>query len=341
MLRFFLKKILAGLLVIWGVVTLLFLIFNLLGDPVGMMVGDNADAATQEAVRKAYHLDRPLHIQYLWYLNDLSPLGMSEDERAPDSGYHFGFKRPDFRRSFISNKKVSDIILGKFPGTLILSLVAMIFATFWGITLGVWSGTRPGTWVDRLVSFLAMIGTSAPSFFVAVILIRLFAVALGPWTGLNVTGYLFEERIFGEGYQVHWKNLFLPALALGIRPLSIFMQLTRSSMIEVMQSDYVRTAKAKGLSRKIVILRHALRNAINPLITSVSGWFASLLAGAFFIEFIFDWEGVGKLMIDALNSNDYPVILGASVFVGILFVVVNIAADLLYGFADPRVKLST
>lgn len=249
-------------------------------------------------------------------------------------------KAPDFRRSFISNKKVSDIILSKFPGTIILSLVAMLFATLVGISLGVWSGVKPGGWVDRVLSFIAMIGNSAPSFFVAVILIRLFAVAMGSWTGLNVTGYLFEERILGDGYTIHWKNLFLPALALGIRPLSIFMQLTRSSMIEVMQSDFVRTAKAKGLARRVVILRHALRNALNPLITSVSGWFASLLAGAFFIEFIFDWEGVGKLMIDALSSNDYPVILGASVFVGIVFVLVNILADVLYRFADPRVKLS-
>jgi peptide/nickel transport system permease protein len=339
MLRHLTKKLLNGLLVIWGVVTLLFLIFHLLGDPVSMMVGENADQATQDAVRKSYHLDRPLHIQYLWYLNDLSPLGMREHEETPGE-YSFALKLPDLQRSFTTNQRVTSLILSKFPGTLVLSACAMVFATIVGIALGLWSGTRPGSWMDRVLSFIAMIGTSAPSFFMAVLIIRLFAVALGPYTGLNVTGYLIEERILEDGNVIVWKNLLLPSLALGIRPLSIFMQLTRASMIEVMQSDYIRTASAKGLKPRIVVLRHALRNALNPLITSVSGWFASLLAGAFFVEFIFDWQGIGKLMIDALNSNDYPVILGASVFVGILFVGINLLADLLYRVADPRVKMA-
>jgi peptide/nickel transport system permease protein len=186
---------------------------------------------------------------------------------------------------------------------------------------------------------VTLLGISAPSFFVAVVLIKVFAVFLRDVTHLNVTGYLFEESVFGEGTIIHWKNLILPALALGIRPLAIITQLTRSAMLEVLSMDFVRTAKAKGLKRGAIIFRHALRNAMNPVVTSLSGWFASLLAGAFFIETIFDWQGIGKLTIDALATKDYPVILGAALCIGVIFVVINLLVDITYSRLDPRVKL--
>ena len=151
---------------------------------------------------------------------------------------------------------------------------------------------------------------------------------------------MFEENIFEEGYSIQWRNLLLPALALGLRPLSIITQLTRASLHDVLSADYVRTARAKGLSERVVLMRHAMRNALNPVLTSISGWFASLLAGAFFIETIFDWQGLGKLTIDALGAKDYPVILGATILIGIIFVLINILVDILYSLLDPRVKVA-
>lgn len=351
MIRFLIRRIVQGLLVIWGIVTLLFLIFHLLGNPSELMAGQNSDLATQEAIEKAYHLDQPLIVQYLYYLNDLSPIGFLSRENPDLESYSYArllstgeegmlvIKLPYLRRSFQSNRKVGEMIAEKIPGTLILALAAIILASLIGIPLGVLAALKRDSWGDRLITITTLIGISAPSFFMAVVIIRIFAVGLGDVTGFYVTGYLFEERIFGEGDQIVWKNLVLPAVALGIRPLSIITQLTRSSMSEVLSSDYIRTAKAKGLNARKILFKHALRNALNPVITSISSWFASLLAGAFFIETIFDWQGVGKLTIDALSANDFPVILGAAVFIGMAFVLINMVVDVIYTRLDPRVRL--
>ncbi|MEO7049198.1 MAG: ABC transporter permease, partial [Ferruginibacter sp.] len=158
-------------------------------------------------------------------------------------------------------------------------------------------------------------------------------------TGLNLTGSLFEiDEVTGEKY-LALKNLILPAFTLGIRPLAVITQLTRSSMLDVMGQDYIRTAYAKGLSKKTVIFKHALRNAINPVITAITGWFAELLAGAFFVEYIFGWKGIGKTTVDALEKLDYPVVMGAVLFSAFIFVVINIIADLIYSKIDPRIKM--
>lgn len=351
MLKFIVKKLLGGVLVIWGITTLLFVIFNLLGDPTEAMVGQRSDMGTQEAIRKAYHLDRHWTVQYLYFLNDLSPVSLVDEKRAEkdDIGYlplvslsdstSLSLKAPYLRKSFQTDRKVGSMLLERLPGTAILAVSAMLFATIMGIFLGLLSALKRNSWGDRLITFITLLGISAPSFFVAVVLIRIFAVALGDVTHLNITGYMFEEEVFGSGTVIHWRNLFLPALALGIRPLSIITQLTRASMIEVMSSDFIRTAKAKGLSTRKVIVKHGLRNALNPVVTSISSWFASLLAGAFFIETIFDWQGIGKLTIDALDTKDYPVILGAALFIGVIFVIINLLVDILYTQLDPRVKL--
>jgi len=351
MLRFFLKRLSAGILVIWGIVTLLFLIFNVLGNPAESMTDENTDEETRLAIEQAYHLDDPILLQYLWYLNDLSPLGVldREDVDLPQQSYAslFGvgggrflaLKKPWLRRSFQNNRQVSTLLAEKLPGTAILAFSSIFLAILLGIPLGIVSAMQKGRWGDRLITFVTLLGISAPSFFVAVILIRVFSVNLGDVTGLPITGYLFEKNIFDDGYTVHWGNLILPSIALGIRPLSIITQLTRSSMMEVLSAEYIRTARAKGLSGKVVLFKHALRNALNPVVTSVSGWFASLLAGAFFIETIFDWQGLGKLTIDALSTKDYPVILGAAILIGVIFVCINLLVDLLYTKLDPRVDL--
>lgn len=351
MLRFLLKRMAAGLLVVWGIVTLLYVIFHLQGNPAEMMVGENTDAETKAAVERAYHLDKPPFTQYLFYLHDLSPVGVlsREDPDLASQSYWRLFstgesgmlvlKRPWLRRSFQSNKRVGELLAEKLPGTAILAVSAMFLACLLGIPLGVLSALKKERWADRLITFLTLLGISAPSFFMAVLIVRIFAVNWGDWTHFNISGYMFEERIFEEGYTIHWRNLVLPALALGIRPLSIITQLTRSSMVEVLSSDYIRTAKAKGLKTRVIIFRHALQNALNPVLTSISGWFASLLAGAFFIETIFDWQGLGKLTIDALSANDYPVILGAAILIGMTFVLINIMVDILYTRLDPRVRI--
>lgn len=351
MIRTISKRILSGLLVIWGIVTLLFVIFNLLGSPAEAMTDENTDEATRKAIERAYHLDSPLLTQYLYYLNDLSPIGIVDHMEGDGQdirhvrllgwgvGKCLAIKGPWMRRSFQNNRKVTDRLAEHIPGTLALALAAMMFAVAVGLPLGVVSALRKGRWADRLITLLTLLGISAPSFFMAVLIVRIFAVDLGPWTGLHSSGYLWEENIFEEGYSLHLRNLVLPALALGLRPLSIITQLTRSSMDEALAADFVRTARAKGLSESRVLLRHALRNALNPVLTSISGWFASLLAGAFFVETIFDWQGLGKLTIDALHAKDYPMILGAAILIGVMFVVINVVVDLLYTLVDPRVRV--
>ncbi len=351
MTRYILKRILSGFLVMWGIVTLLFVIFNLLGSPAEAMTDENTDEATRKAIMAAHHLDRPLPMQYLYYLNDLSPIGMVDhfDKEGAEIGHLriFGlgagkcmaFKLPWLRRSFQNNRKVSARLLEHLPGTIVLAVAAMLFAIAMGLPLGVISALHKGRWADRVITFLTLLGVSAPSFFMAVLIIRIFAVDLGPWTGLHASGYFWEENIFDEGYRMQWAHLLLPAIALGVRPLAIITQLMRASMDEALAADYVRTARAKGLHEGTVLMRHAFRNALNPVLTSISGWFASLLAGAFFVETIFDWQGLGKLTIDALGAKDYPLILGSAILIGVIFVTINIVVDVLYTVIDPRVRL--
>ena len=160
-----------------------------------------------------------------------------------------------------------------------------------------------------------------------------------PYTGLNLTGSWFDiDETTGQRY-LTLQNLILPAITLGIRPLAIITQLTRSSMLDVLNQDYIRTAYAKGLSRRTVVFKHALRNALNPVITAITGWFAELLAGAFFVEYIFGWKGIGKVTVDALDKLDYPVVMGSVLFSAAFFILINILADILYGVVDPRVRL--
>jgi peptide/nickel transport system permease protein len=182
-------------------------------------------------------------------------------------------------------------------------------------------------------------GYSLPSYVSAILLALVFGYYLQAWTGLNVQGSLFGIDDFGDE-KIFWKNLILPALALGIRPIGIITQLTRSSMLDVLSQDYIRTAKAKGLSKTKVIFKHGLRNALNPVVTAVSGWFAALLAGAFFVENVFSYNGLGKITVDALLTRDIPVVLGAILFTAFLFVIINLLVDILYTFLDPRVKLT-
>ena len=225
------------------------------------------------------------------------------------------------------------------PGTLLLAFAAMIIAILIGIPLGMVAAVKQNTWLDTSSIFASIVGISAPSFFMGIIIAYVFGFVLSSWTGLHITGNWFDiNEITGEK-RLALKNLILPAITLGIRPLAIITQLTRSAMLDVLDQDYIRTAYAKGLSKGVVVWKHALRNALNPVITAITGWFAELLAGAFFVEYIFGWQGLGKVTVDALEKLDYPVVMGSVLFSASIFVLVNILSDILYGLIDPRIKM--
>ena len=358
MLQYLGKRLLYGLLVLLGVVTLVFLLFNILpGDPARMMLGQRADQESIALINCDLGRDRPVAVQFAGYLNDLLPLSLHNNAHpesffylSPDKYDHatllrlgsvsLVLKKPYLRRSYQSQRKVSEIIAAAFPQTALLAVVAMLFALAVGITLGVLSVLYKDTWVDRTTLVFSTLGMSLPSFFAAILIAWLFAYVLADWTGLNMFGNLYTVDDYGEGEYLDLKTLILPALTLGIRPLATLTQLTKNSMLEALAQDYIRTARAKGISRRRVILRHALRNALNPVVTSASGWLASLLAGAVFVEYVFDWKGMGIVIVDALDTYDFPVVMGAILFICVLLVIINILTDLLYALLDPRVRLA-
>jgi ABC-type dipeptide/oligopeptide/nickel transport system permease component len=248
-------------------------------------------------------------------------------------------KTPYLRRSFQSNKAVLTILLDHFTGTLWLALAAMLLAAGLGILFGVVAALKPHSWLDRALITTSVLGISVPSFVAGILIAMTFGFYWSRWTGLNLTGQLYETDPF-TGRHLVLRNLLLPAFALGIRPLAVITQLTRSSMLDVLSQDYIRTARAKGQSGYRTVVGHALKNALNPVITAVSGWLASLMAGAFFIEYIFNWKGLGTVTLQAVQNLDFPIVMGATIFIAFLFVVVNIVVDVLYAVLDPRVKLS-
>jgi len=321
--------------------------FQGFGDPARMIVGQTGDKKTMDNIRKDLYLDQPKWKQFMLYLNDVSPIcfhSQADIDKKKLNGFFIGgntkmgLKFPYLRKSYQTKKEVGKMLIEALPGTLLLAFAAMLFATFFGILLGTIAAVKKGTWLDTSAVFTSIIGISAPSFFMAILIAYFFGVVLHNYTGLNLTGSWFDiDEVTGEKY-ITIKNLILPAFTLGIRPLAIITQLTRSAMLDVLNQDYIRTAYAKGLSSKQVIFKHGLRNALNPVITAITGWFAELLAGAFFIEYIFGWKGIGKLTVDALEKLDYPVVMGAVLFSACIFIVVNMLADVLYKMVDPRIK---
>jgi len=348
MARFIGKKLLYGLLVLLGVVILVFFLFQGFGDPSRLVMGQSGDAATQANIRKELYLDQPRWKQFLFYLNDVSPIcfhSKDDIDKKLLKGFFIGgekklgLKIPYLRRSYQSKRDVWSILMQAFPGTLILAAAAMFIAMLIGIPLGVVAAVKQNTWLDTSAIFGSVIGISAPSFFMGIIIAYLFGFVLSDWTGLHISGNWFAiDEVTGQK-RLTLQNLVLPAITLGIRPLAIITQLTRSAMLDVLDQDYIRTAYAKGLPKRTVIWKHGLRNALNPVITAVTGWFAELLAGAFFVEYIFGWQGIGKVTVDALEKLDYPVVMGSVLIAATFFILINILADILYGVVDPRVRI--
>lgn len=342
------KSLLRAILILWGVVTVVFYLFNILpADPARMTLGQRSDIATEQQIRKDLNLDLPTWQRYLMYLNDLSPIGIKTGDRIGKdwSGWAIPLsnqtaiylKWPQLGRSYQTKQKVSTVLMESLPGTAILALAAIIIATFLGLILGILAAVYRDTWIDQLAILLSTMGISVPSFFAGIIIAWLFGYVLHDITGLSLIGSLYEMDAFQEKHLV-LKNLILPAIALGIRPMAIITQLMRNSMLEVLSMDYIRTAYAKGLSKKQVIYRHAIRNAINPVITAIGGWFGELLAGSFFVEYIFAWKGIGKVTVDALNRFDFPIVMGSVLLSSLIFISISFLTDYLYTRIDPRVK---
>lgn len=359
MIRYVVKRIFYGFLVLWGVVTIIFFLFNVLpGDPVRMLLGQRSDISSVESIKKELGLDKPASLQYLKFLNDLSPISFFDFEDPKSywyyntskygsgvklfsiSGYKAVIKAPYLRTSYQSKRKVVDIINEAFPKTLLLASVSILIAMIVGILLGVIAAVFKDSIVDRFLLVFSSLGMSIPSFFAAILMAWVFAYVLAEYTGLQMFGSLYSvDDYTGEKY-LNLKNLILPALTLGIRPLAIVVSLTRSSLLDVLSQDFIRTSKAKGLSSARVTIVHGLRNALNPVITAISGWFASLMAGAVFVEYVFDWKGIGVVIVDALEKYDLPVIMGSVLFISVMLIIVNITVDIIYALLDPRVRLS-
>ncbi len=354
MAKLLFEKGLSGLLTLLGVTVVVFFLFNVLGDPAQMMVDQNASEAQIAKIQQKYGFDLPTHQQFLYFLNDLSPISLHSTKAEDFSFYSYdkygGFslglgnvvlvlKRPYLRTSYQrQGKRVSTIIAETLPNTFILALSSIGIAIVLGMLLGVLAGYYKDSFLDSTLLLLSTLGMSVPSFFSAILFSWVFGHLLGDVTGLNMTGSLYELDDFGEAHHLQLKNLILPAIVLGIRPIAVIVQLVRSGIIDVLQQEYIKTAYAKGLTSFQVVYRHAIKNTLNPVITAVSGWFASMLAGAVFVEYIFGWRGLGKEIVNALNTLDIPVVMGAVLVIASLFVIINLIVDFLYIYIDPKAK---
>jgi peptide/nickel transport system permease protein len=356
--KFILKKFSYGVLVLFGVITTIFFLFNVLpGDPAMVMLGQRANKQAVEEIHRDLGTDRPIFEQYLNNLNNLSPISIHNYKDKKDLWYlnpekyswtplfTVGAKKvvvlkfPYLGKSYITKRNVSEIIMDTLPETAVLAFASIIIASIVGIFLGIVTATRKNSVLDRVIFVLATVfGMSAPSFLVGLIMAWLFGYVLSKFTGLDPSGSLYDIDVW-NGEVLKLKNLVLPAITLGMRPLSIVIQLTRSSLLDVLSQDYIRTARAKGLSYNMIIVKHALKNALNPVVTAISGWFAGLMAGAVFVEKIFSWKGIGFEVVEALSKNDLPVVMGATLVFATIFVSINIIVDIIYGVLDPRVRV--
>ncbi|HEY6092640.1 MAG TPA: ABC transporter permease [Gemmatimonadales bacterium] len=305
MLQLVTRRLVATIPTLFGVLVVAFLLLNVVpGDPVAEMVGERADSATIARLRAELHLDEPIAAQFGHYV--------------------WGVVRGDLGRSYITQRPVLGDLLERFPKTLQLAGAAMLLAATCGITLGVIAAIRPGGLVDRFSMLLAYVGISFPVYWVGLLLILLFAVALR-W--LPPSGY------GGLAF------LVLPALTLGMRSIAFLARMTRGAMLEVLPADFVRTARAKGVTERRVVGRHALRNALLPIITVLGLDVGNYLTGSILTETIFSWPGVGRYVLLAIERRDLPAVQGSILFMSVIFVLVNLLTDVLYAKADPRIAL--
>lgn len=349
-LKSLITKLFMGIIVICTVVVIISSIIYLAPvDPARLSFGQRSDVQTVEQKKKDLGLDQSLGKQLIAYLKDISPIEFARNERVEllqgyivgkislGSNSSFIFKKPYLRESYQTGRSVNSILADAIPKTFLLAICAIVLATIIGIILGIIAAINQDKWLDSAIVGFSTMGYSLPSYVTAILLAVIFGYLLNHLTGLNIQGSIVELNELGDEVIV-WKNLILPSIALGIRPIAIITQLARSAMLDELQKDYMRTAKAKGLSFAKSIRKHAFRNTLNPLTTAISGWFAALLAGAFFVENVFNFKGLGEVTVTALINYDIPVVLGAVIFTCVIFVLINILVDYLYILIDPRVR---
>jgi ABC-type dipeptide/oligopeptide/nickel transport system permease component len=304
MLRYIATRLLYTIPVLWLVVSVVFLLIHLVpGDPIQQMLGESASSTDIQAARHSYGLDVPIGRQYV--------------------NYWKGVLRGDLGRSFRFDQPVSRVIALRYPQTLLLTLASMTVALLISIPAGVRSARRRNRWDDRVLSFVSLLGLSFPNFAVGPILILFFAIFLG------------LLPVSGSGTLAH---LVLPAITMGGALAAILTRMVRTAMLEELGQDYIRTARAKGLSENVVVYKHALRNALVPVLTVVGLQFGALLAGTIVTETIFSWPGIGRLTIQAINSRDYYLVQGCILMIGLTYVVVNFMTDFVYSLANPRIR---
>ena len=347
MVRFISNRLLYGLIVLILVTVIVSTIVNLSPvDPARLTFGQRLDEETVALKREQLGLDLPLTMQITKYLGDVSPLHIVKSEQVRDEyagifnksgNYIFGLKWPYLRESYQSGRSVSQILKSALPNTIILAFTAIGLAIFLGLVMGIVAALYKDTWIDRSLLFLSTLGYSVPSYVTAIVLGVTFGYYLRGFTGLNIQGSFYELNDMGDNVLV-FKNMILPSIALGIRPVSIVTQLMRSSMLNIVDEKYVIAARAKGLSNHMLVKNHMIKNALNPVVTALSGWFAALLAGAFFVEYIFNFKGLGFVTVTALLNYDIPVVIGALLLTSAIFILINIAVDLLYSLLDPRIE---
>jgi ABC-type dipeptide/oligopeptide/nickel transport system permease component len=302
--RFFVRRLVLTVPVLLGIVTLVFSFIHLVpGDPVQIMLGEAAQSNDVELLRHKLGLDRPILEQYSTYLK--------------------GLIRGELGSSFRFGEPVGRIIAARYPATLELAALSLIVGLMIAVPSGVLAATGPGKWLDRAITTLTLLGISLPNFALGPIVIILFSVMLG-W--LPVSG------------RAGVSSYVLPAMTLGFSLSAILTRMVRASMIEELQEDYVKTARAKGLSESRVLLKHALKNGLIPVVTVLGLQFGTLLAGAIITESIFSWPGLGRLTVQAINSRDYPLVQGCILVIALTYVLVNLLTDLTYGLLDPRIK---
>ena len=343
------------LFTLFGVVTVIFFLFQILpGDPARMMMDQNEDAEQLKIIQKKYGFDQPILNQYLYYLNDLSILSIHS--KNPEKFNFLNKKKysyktllsfeessivikfPYLRESYQRRGvKVTTIIKDTFPNTVVLAISSILIATIFGLIFGIISALYKGTFLDNFIQLLSTFGMSMPSFLSSIIFAWIFGFVFSEYTNLNMTGSLYELDDFGEEYRLVLKNLILPSIVLGIRPIAVISMMMRNSLIDTLKKNYVITAYAKGLSKSKVILNHCIKNSLNPVITALSGWFASLLAGSVFVEYIFGWNGLGREIVNSLNVLDVPVIIGSVLVISFAFIMINIFVDYTYKYLDPRI----
>ncbi len=303
MRRYILHRLWQGAVAVVGALLIVFVAQRLSGDPVALLLPMDATEADFEAMRSALGLDRPLPVQFVVFLRD-ALLG-------------------DFGHSYLWNMPAMDLVLERLPATLELALAGLVFALALAVPLGVLSAVHRGGWIDNAAKLFAMLGQAMPGFWVGLLLIVFVAVQL-QWL-----------PAYGRGTVGH---LVLPAIALGWYPVAAMTRTLRSAMLDIMQSDYVRMERAIGLPERAIVWRFALRNAAVPLVTLIGVYFANMLGGAFVIEVVFAWPGVGRAVVEAVFARDFPVVQAGVILAAVIFVVVNLIVDLTYGLIDPRIR---